>query len=214
MRLARATLFALLAPAAAFAANAGPSRQESFLSSPAHQRDSAEQLKSVTPTFFPGCTNVSISPQSFAILNPIEFDDRGIPRVGLWKEIFDGDGCGRSRKLTLYWGTDAKGDLHAALGAPGTTLTDLASQKVAIRQAVNAAAAKYPDCPSGAIDDTRFDMVLMLDSKPGAPPITNAWREFWVVTMCGHMVDVPLDFVQSGTTLDISAQTAGVTDHK
>jgi hypothetical protein len=211
MLLSIARFFALailLTPVPAFAADMTP-QQKSFLSSPAHQRDSAEQLKQAVPVVFPGCTALSVSPESYAVAREIEFDDRGNPRVGFWKEVFNAEGCGRKRKLNLFWGSDEKGDMRGVLGMPGVSLADLPTQRAAMNQAIRGAAAKYPTCKTAVIDDTRFDMVLVIP-----PPVYNAWQETWTVALCDHLVDVPLTFAQSPSSIEITVQTTNVADHK
>lgn len=189
-------------------------RLKSYLSSPKHQNESGAKLKGITPAVFPGCGSLSLGSDSVTVARPVEFDSNGDVRVGAWKEVYSGVGCGRTRKLTLFWSADEKGNLDAAYGVPGTSIATLPAQKVALAQAVQAAAGKYSGCTSGSVDDTRFDMVLMLTPKPPAPPISNAWREIWVVAACNHLVDVPLTFAQSGASLEITAEPAGIADHK
>ncbi|MHB1204175.1 MAG: hypothetical protein ACYCZX_01300 [Rhodospirillaceae bacterium] len=212
---AGAAVLLLLSPAAAHGADAGLTPQlRSYLSSPKHQNESGAKLKGIAPAVFPGCGSLSFGSDSVTVARPVEFDSGGSPRVGAWKEVYSGVGCGRTRKLSLFWSADEKGNLDAAYGVPGTTIATLPAQKVALAQAVQAAAGKYAGCASGSVDDTRFDMVLMITPEPPAPPISNAWREIWVVAACDHLVDVPVTFAQSGATLEIHAEPANITDHK
>ena len=214
-RRARAAILLLLLPGVAFGADAGLTpEQKSYLSSPRHQRESASKLREITPAVFPGCESLSLGSETLTVMREIEFDSDGDPRVGAWKEVYNGVGCGRTRKLSLFWAADEKGNLNAAHGVPDTSIAQAPVQKAAIVQAVQAAIAKYPGCMSGSIDDTRFDMVLTTAAKPPAPAISKAWREIWVVAACNHMVDVPLNFAQDGSTLKITAEATAIADHK
>ena len=206
----------LLLPAAGFAADAGvlTPQQKDYLGSPQHQKESGAKLREISPLVFPNCEGISINSESVTMSRPIEFDSNGDPRVGVWKEVYNGAGCGKTRKLTLFWYADEKGVLNAVAGMPGNTIAQFEAQKVALGQAVQAGAGKVPGCGMGTVDDTRFDMVLMLESKPPEPPITSSWHEIWTIAACGHLLDVPLTYAQSGTSLKITADPGGVVEHK
>jgi len=97
---------------------------------------------------------------------------------------------------------------NTTTGHPGTTHADLVLQHDALHYAYLAAAAQGKDCNHFDVKNTRFEgygLKKPSTPDPGAGSRFRPWWETWTIIGCGHLYDVPMNFIpdQTGTTIAV-----------
>lgn len=118
------------------------------------------------------------------------FDAAGTMERGLVRQRFIASGCpGRSPEFNVWVFAEGNGvALRTVAGYPGTTRADLMLMNDATPVVLAIASRVSSGCPTLTIADTRL-------ANPAVVNTEGPWREQWLVTGCGKMIAMTVDFV-------------------
>lgn len=156
------------------------------------------------------CPFMVFEPLTLEVLEPVNFDQIGVIREGVWKDMWQARGCGADRVYNLLSVVRSGGMVRRLSLLTGTTKAAPDLQPALARQVVEATArngAMKIACSGSIVADTAFLGVEMQDASPigGHWP----WREAWLVAGCGKLFKVPLRFIpMEGGGLDVKLEEA------
>jgi hypothetical protein len=181
-------------------------QMQAFIGSDVYKGLLTRALAGLPQTAFPRCPTLVSGAAKVTIVKPMSFAGDGFPNAGLWKQRISVKGCGNDTVLNFYFSAGADEKINTVIGIPGATLADLTLQRDAVLFANTGAMSVAKDCKKFDVTNTRFEGFGL--SKPPAPDPGpgnhfRPWRETWTVVGCGHMIDVPLDFIpdEKGTQI-------------
>ncbi|MGI4732805.1 MAG: hypothetical protein ACRYFW_13815 [Janthinobacterium lividum] len=192
-------LLGLLAASPSLAA--GPAQQsspalEALVKTADYQANVARLFSLIPPDVFQRCPSLVSAGSTVTMLQPVSFASDGYPLSGLWKQSFPVSGCGNDTTINLFFQGQANEKIGSVVGIPGQTHAGLTLQRDALRYVGVALAAVARGCTDVHVRSSTYD------SGPSRDP-KAAWHETWKSAACGHVYDVPLDFIPdaTGTTI-------------
>jgi len=201
-------LAALLWPVAGRAQVEMENRLRAFIDSEPYQKLLESGLGHIPPVVFKRCPSLVRGSPEISILRPVSFGADGAPNAGLWRHSFAVSGCGNDTVLNFFFVARPDGKLDPVIGLPGTTHADLVLQRDSVAYANAGAAVAIKGCREFYVTNTRFEgggvpQRSLPNQTAGRGDLSHAWRESWTVAGCGHVADVPMEFVpdQSGTQI-------------
>jgi hypothetical protein len=175
-----------------------------------------DALQHVPPAVFQTCPGLVSNETTLTVLKPISFDGDGGPKSGAWIVRIPVNGCGNDTTLNIHFSAQAGKKINYTVALPGDTRADIPLQRDALMYASAGAMRLTKDCEDVEITDTKFEGFGLSESPD---PHTRGredkqpWRETWTVTGCGHIVDVPMQFVPDATGTQI-IQPDGATERR
>lgn len=103
------------------------------------------------------------------------------------QEVAQIEGCGRSRRQSVFTSLDERSPPAASATAPGSTIATPPLQNDIIRLALPPTRAVDPACSDISLLDTKLDEIDRRDSLSRAPSVAS-WVETWTFWVCGKVV--------------------------
>ena len=197
-------LFAALSASATVAAaplDRPPPELEALVKTAGYQNNVARLFSLLPSDVFQRCPTLVSNGSRVTIIQPVTFASGGYPISGLWRQSFPVSGCGNDTTINLFFQGQPTEKVGSIVGIAGATHADLALQRDALRYAVIAVQAASPKCADAHIRTSSYD-------GSGTGKHARAWRETWTVAACGHVFQVPLEFIPDATGTVISAKVA------
>ena len=190
-------------------------QQSNYLSSDAHAAQMRAEVAKLVQAFFKDCGQATDNTSRGYVLQPLAFAPDGKLTAGYWKETHAVEGCGVTRLFNIYWRVNASGEVKALAALNGSTIADPLLQRDTLMHAYMAASRKHMTCRDFLVTDTRYDKDLPVPPQgPTGHNITHVWHETWTISVCGDLLDVPIEFIQADNGTTIAADAKGVTEHK
>lgn len=192
---------AISAPLSAAPVDRPPPELEALVKSADYQKNVARLFALIPPEIFQRCPALVSNGSTVTISQPVNFAADGYPISGQWKQSFPVKGCGNDTTINLFFQGQPNERIGSVVGIAGATHAGLVLQRDAWRYAVLAVQPASPKCANIHVRDTSYD-------GSGTGKRERAWRETWTVVACGHVFQVPLEFIPDATGTVISAQVA------
>lgn len=123
---------------------------------------------------------------------------RKVPIAGRWTERVQVERCGRKVWHNVFLRATKKRGLHAVVGFPGRSLTDLNTQLHAGQAFLREARKTVPGCK-------RFDVIATrISRRPKRRG--EAWGETWTAWVCGRTVTRQIRFTPKGKRVAVEVQ--------
>lgn len=195
---------ALFVCAPAGAQTVDAAKFQAYITSSKYQGKVQQAIASISPEVFQKCPTLQSSGSKVTLLKSVEFGQDGIPSSGSWVNRFPVSGCGNDTTLNIFFTATADGpEVKSFIGLPGSTIASPVLQRDAMLSAVGAFATVEHDCKSVPIVKNTHFGGFGTKSVPIAPPKAgeklSAWWELWAMSGCGHVLDVPINFVTDAT---------------
>lgn len=197
-------LFAALvagAPVAAAPVDRPPPELEALVKTAGYQNNVARLFSLLPSDVFQRCHTLVSNGSQVTIIQPVTFAPDGYPISGLWKQSFPVSGCGNDTTINIFFQGQPTEKVGSVVGIAGATHADLALQRDALRYAILAVQAASAKCTDAHVRTSSYD-------GSGTGKHEKAWRETWTIAACGHVFQVPLEFIPDATGTVISAKVA------
>jgi hypothetical protein len=178
-----------------------------FLQSPRYKAFVSRDLAHLPSTVFNNCAGLVSGSSQITIIEPISFDQSGVPTNGRWRHAFPVRGCGNDTVLNFFFMIESNGQLGSVVGLPGTTLADLVLEHDALTYAMTAAGFAVKPCASFEVTNTRFEAYGLAHPEtpdPGTDARFRPWWEMWTLVGCERTLDVPMNFVPDSTGTQVT----------
>jgi hypothetical protein len=178
-----------------------------FLQSQHYKAFISRDLARLPPTVFRNCAGLVSGNSQITIIEPVSFDQNGVPASGRWRHAFPVRGCGNDTVLNFFFVARPGGQIASLIGLPGTTLADPLLQRDALTFATTAAGIFTKTCTSFDVTNTRFEafgLSTPATADPGAGAHFRPWWETWTLVGCGRSLAVPMNFVPDSTGTQVT----------
>jgi len=192
----------------AFAQTADPNRFQQFLASDFHKGLVMRAISLIPKDVFRTCPTLKSSGPAVAVTRPVTFGQDGRMTSGAWWERLPVSGCNNDTILNIFFAVSSDSKINTTTGHPGTTHADLVLQHDALQYAYQAAATQGKACNHFDVMNTRFEgygLKKPPTPDPGVGSRFRPWWETWTIIGCGHLYDMPMNFIpdQTGTTIAV-----------
>lgn len=198
--------FALCLSAGGAAAQAAGGNLQAFTRSQRYQSLLKDVISHIPDTIFRRCPGLVSPGSTVTIVKPVTFGQDGVPVSGLWRQSFPVKGCGNDTILNVFFSPTGDGKINAVLTIPGSTHADPILQRDSVTYARIGAEGAVRGCQAFIVINSAFEgygLRKPQTADPGPGSRFRPWWEVWTLAGCGHVVDVPMDFVPDATGTQI-----------